>query len=285
MSLFRKRKRIKLNPYINASERHANFSDELLDRCPNCHKIMIYSQMNVEHTCPYCDYHLQFPAYERLNWLLDEGTFKELNANLMTDNPLQFPQYKEKIKGLRDKTGLKEAVVTGVGQLDDYLLAIGVMDNRFMMASMGTVVGEKLARLFEYATDHRLPVVLFIASGGARMQEGILSLMQMAKLSQVVNKHHQAGLFYMPFLTHPTTGGVTASFAMQGDIILAEPKATIGFAGRRVIQQTINTVLPLDFQTAERIMEHGFIDQIVPRSAQKSIIKTLLSIHSKAKVS
>ncbi len=284
MALFRKRKGIKLNPYLKASERHSDLSDDLLDRCPDCYKIIIQSQMKEEHTCPHCDYHLQFPAYDRIKWLVDEESFKEHDLDLQTDNPINFPGYEEKIDNLKDRTQLNEAIITGEATINEQPLAIGVMDNRFMMASMGTVVGEKINRLFEYAIEANLPVVLFIASGGARMQEAIMSLMQMAKTSQTVNRHHEAGLFYLPILTHPTTGGVTASFAMLGDIILAEPKATIGFAGRRVIQQTINATLPLNFQTAEYVLKNGFIDQIVPRKDQKKTIELLLKMHSKAKV-
>lgn len=284
MALFRKRKGIKLNPYLKASERHSDFSDDLLDRCPECYKIIIQSQMKQEHTCPHCDYHLQFPAYERINWLVDADSFKEHDYDLETGNPIGFPGYEDKINNLKEKTQLSEAIITGNATLNNQPLAIGVMDNRFMMASMGTIVGEKINRLFEYAIENELPVVLYIASGGARMQEAIMSLMQMAKTSQIVGMHHEAGLFYLPILTHPTTGGVTASFAMLGDIILAEPKATIGFAGRRVIQQTINATLPLDFQTAEYVLKNGFIDQIVPRNNQKKTIELLLRMHSKAKV-
>lgn len=240
--------------------------------------------MKREHTCPHCDFHLQFPAYERIDWLVDPGSFREHNIDLETDNPIDFPGYDKKIQDLKDKTQLNEAIITGEATLNEMPLALGVMDSRFMMASMGTIVGEKITRLFEYAIENELPVVLYIASGGARMQEAIMSLMQMAKTSQIVNKHHQAGLFYLPILTHPTTGGVTASFAMLGDIILAEPKATIGFAGKRVIQQTINASFPLDFQTAEYVLDNGFVDQIVPRKDQKKTIELLLRMHSKAKV-
>jgi len=282
MPLFRKRKGIKLTPYLkNEKEKRDKIPDDLLGRCPNCHQILVQNQVSEIHCCPNCDYHMQFPSIERINWLLDEDTFEELDSDLVAKNPIDFPDYDKKIQKAQEKTNLKEAIVTGVGTIQGNDLAIGVMDSRFIMASMGTVVGEKIVRLFEYAIERELPVVIFIASGGARMQEGILSLMQMAKISQAVSNHSQKGLLYLPVLTHPTTGGVTASFAMQGDLILAEPKATIGFAGKRVIEQTIKSKLPDDFQKAETVLENGFIDNIVPRNKQKETISQLLMIHGK----
>ena len=282
MGLFRKRKGIKLNKILEEKdqERLAHVPDDLVERCPSCRKMLLHKQIETDCCCPNCGYHMHFAAYDRIEWLVDAGSFSEWEADLQTNNPLDFPHYAEKMAQQREKTGLNEAVITGQALINQQAVAIGVMDSRYIMASMGTVVGEKITRLFERATAQRLPVVLYIASGGARMQEGILSLMQMAKISQAVQQHHQAGLFYLPILTHPTTGGVTASFAMQGDIILAEPAATIGFAGKRVIEQTIKAKLPLDFQTAERVLETGFIDRIVPRERQKSIIQTLIQIHA-----
>ena len=192
---------------------------------------------------------------------------------------MDFPGYPEKIASLQQKTGLDEAVVTGKALIDGQPLVIGVMDASFIMGSMGTVVGEKITRAFEKATKEKLPVLIFTASGGARMQEGILSLMQMAKISGAVAKHSAAGLLYVVVLTDPTTGGVSASFAMQGDIILAEPQALIGFAGRRVIEQTINEALPDDFQKAESLLEHGFVDKIVPRPELRNTLSLLLRLH------
>jgi acetyl-coA carboxylase, carboxyl transferase, beta subunit len=282
VGLFRKRKGIKLNKILEEKdqERLAHVPDDLVERCPSCRKMLLHKQIEADCCCPNCGYHMHFAAYDRIEWLVDAGSFSEWEAALQTTNPLDFPRYAEKMAQQREKTGLNEAVITGQALINQQAVAIGVMDSRYIMASMGTVVGEKITRLFERATAQRLPVVLYIASGGARMQEGILSLMQMAKISQAVQQHHQAGLFYLPILTHPTTGGVTASFAMQGDIILAEPDATIGFAGKRVIEQTIKAKLPLDFQTAERVLETGFIDRIVPRERQKSVIQTLIQIHA-----
>ncbi len=191
------------------------------------------------------------------------GTFKELFTGIESKDPLHFPSYQKKLASMREKTGLHEAVVTGTALIKGQTVALGIMDSNFIMASMCTVVGEKITRLFEYATVEKLPVVLFTASGGARMQEGIMSLMQMAKISAAVKRHSNAGLFYLTILTDPTTGGVTASFAMEGDIILAEPQSLVGFAGRRVIENTVRESLPEDFQKAEFLLEHGFVDAIV----------------------
>lgn len=281
MGLFRKRKGIKLNKILEEKdqERLAHVPDDLVERCPSCRKMLLHKQIETDCCCPNCGYHMHFAAYDRIDWLVDAGSFSEWEATLQTNNPLDFPRYAEKMAQQREKTGLNEAVITGRALINKQAVAIGVMDSRYIMASMGTIVGEKITRLFERAIAQQLPVVLYIASGGARMQEGILSLMQMAKISQAVQQHNRAGLFYLPILTHPTTGGVTASFAMQGDLILAEPEATVGFAGRRVIEQTIKAKLPLDFQTAERVMKTGFIDQIVPRDQQIQVISHLLAIH------
>ncbi|WP_347301665.1 acetyl-CoA carboxylase, carboxyltransferase subunit beta [Dolosigranulum savutiense] len=281
MGLFRKRKGIKLNKILEEKdqERLAHVPDDLVERCPSCRKMLLHKQIETDCCCPNCGYHMHFAAYDRIEWLVDAGSFSEWEATLQTNNPLDFPRYAEKMAQQREKTGLNEAVITGRALINKQAVAIGVMDSRYIMASMGTIVGEKITRLFERAIAQQLPVVLYIASGGARMQEGILSLMQMAKISQAVQQHNRAGLFYLPILTHPTTGGVTASFAMQGDLILAEPEATVGFAGRRVIEQTIKAKLPLDFQMAERVMKTGFIDQIVPRDQQIQVISHLLAIH------
>jgi acetyl-CoA carboxylase carboxyl transferase beta subunit len=214
--------------------------------------------------------------------ILDDGELLELDAQVTTKDPLGFPGYGDKLIKTQTQTGLVDGIVTGKGKIDGLSVLIGVMDAAFFMGSMGTAVGDKLARLFERGIKERLPVIVFTASGGARMQEGIFSLMQMAKVSAAVAKHSEAGLLYITVLTDPTTGGVTASFAMLGDIILAEPGALIGFAGPRVIEQTIGQKLPEGFQRAEFLLEHGFVDQIVPRDQLKHTLGTILKLHSPA---
>lgn len=279
--MFRRHNKIRLNPVLPQKyyERLQNVPDDLIKRCPHCRKALVKNQLPKDYTCYHCGEHLVFPAKKRIEWLLDEGTFEEWDETLTTHNPLNFPHYQQKIETTSQYLNMNEAIITGVGQIYGRSFAIGVMDSRFIMASMGTVVGEKLVRLFQRAIQQKLPVVLFIASGGARMQEGILSLMQMAKVTQAVSEHSQAGLFYLAILTNPTTGGVTASFASQADIILAEPRAIVGFAGRRVIEQTIRAKLPDDFQTAETVLTHGFIDHIIARPQQKKTIHFLLHLH------
>ena len=231
------------------------------------------------YVCPNCGAHARLLARTRIRQIADKDSFSELFGSLQTLDPLGFDGYPEKIALLREKTGMNDAVLTGTCRIDEIETCIGVMDSHFMMASMGSVVGEKLARLFEYGAEHQLPVILFTCSGGARMQEGMFSLLQMAKVSGAVAKYSEAGGLYITVLTDPTTGGVTASFAMLGDIILAEPGATVGFAGRRVIEGTIGEKLPDSFQSAEFVLEHGFCDAIVPRSQMKSTLSDLLSLH------
>ena len=281
MALFRRKKYIQINPKRadEIKERQAKVPDGLAEHCSKCENIIFKSSIEGDYLCPKCGHHLQFPAQERIDWLVDAETFVEWDSELDAKNPLDFPGYQEKIDRGQKTTRMETAILTGQAELQGLPFGIGVMDSRYMMASMGTVVGEKITRIFERATKEKLPVVLFIASGGARMQEGILSLMQMAKISQAISKHSQAGLFYCTVLTHPTTGGVTGSFAMQGDVTLAEPDATIGFAGKRVIEQNINANLPDDFQAAETVLEYGFIDNIIPRSNQHQSLHLLLSIH------
>lgn len=282
MALFRRKKTIRINPRTPKEiyDMRSTIPDDLATQCPNCQKIILNNEITKDFCCPYCKEHLNFPARERINWLLDEGSFEEWDTDISVQDPLEFPGYKEKLEYTQKATELNEAIVTGKGSLGGITFAIGVMDKRFVMASMGTAVGEKLTRLFETATEEKLSVVIYVASGGARMQEGILSLMQMAKVSQAVAKHGDQGLFYCPILTHPTTGGVTASFAMQGDITIAEPHAIIGFAGKRVIEQTIKSTLTEEFQKAEWVFENGYIDQIVERARQKGVLKHLLQIHA-----
>ena len=231
------------------------------------------------YVCPTCGAHGRLLARTRIRQIADRDSFHELFGSLQTADPLNFEGYAEKIAALREKTGMNDAVVTGTCRIGGMKTCIGVMDSHFMMASMGSVVGEKLTRLFEYATEHALPVILFTCSGGARMQEGTFSLLQMAKVSGAAARHSEAGGLYITVLTDPTTGGVTASFAMLGDIILAEPGATVGFAGRRVIEGTIGEKLPDEFQSAEFVLEHGFCDAIVPRSRMKQTLADLLSVH------
>lgn len=249
-------------------------------QCESCRKAIYVKSITAHHLCPHCDFAFKLGAKDRLNLICDAETFEELDSTIMGQDKLNFPGYQEKICGEQVKTGLTEAVVTGRAKINAQPVMIGVMDSHFMMGSMGQAVGEKITRLFEYATENRLPVVIFTASGGARMQEGIISLMQMAKITNAVKRHSNHGLFYLTVLTDPTMGGVTASFAMDGDIILAEPNARIGFAGARVIEQTIQQKLPDDFQRAEFLLDHGFIDKIVPREELKNTIGTFLQFHS-----
>jgi acetyl-CoA carboxylase carboxyl transferase subunit beta len=233
--------------------------------------------------CKGCGHHHRIDSDERLRLLVDPGTFEPLDTELAPTDPLAFKDrrsYADRLRDAQQQTGLRDAVVTGLCRLEGQPLALGVMDFRFMGGSMGSVVGEKLTRLTEEATARRVPLVVVCASGGARMQEGMLSLMQMAKISGALERHRREGLLYLPLLTHPTTGGVTASFAMLGDLILAEPKALIGFAGRRVIEQTLREKLPEGFQTAEYLQDHGFVDLIVARPELRATLAHLMRLHS-----
>ncbi len=256
-----------------------NAPEGLFAKCPSCNEVIYQKLVGDYKTCPSCKRLHRMSAEERLKITVDENTYVELYGNIESANPIDYPDYDKVIERAKKNSGLNDAVVTGYGKINDNEVAIGVMDSHFMMGSMGSVVGEKLTRLFEYATEKRLPVVIFTTSGGARMQETIISLMQMAKVSCAVKKHSDAGLLYITVLTDPTTGGVTASFAMQGDIILAEPNALVGFAGRRVIEQTVKESLPDNFQTAEFLMECGFIDNIVSRENMKDVLGSLLEMH------
>ena len=284
MKLFRKR------PYIPIAQVPASKADDqkpivpegLWEKCPNCQKTIYSKDLGKDKVCPHCAYNFRIPAYERISSIVDEGTFDEWNALMPKENPLAFPGYENKLKIAKEKTGLDEAVVTGAAFINKHKVALCVMDSNFIMASMGKVVGEKLTRAFERATVEKLPIIVFTASGGARMQEGIMSLMQMAKVSVAVSNHSKAGLLYITVLTDPTTGGVTASFAMQGDIILAETGATVGFAGKRVIEQTIKAKLPEGFQTAGKVLENGFIDKIVARKDLRRALQHLLLLHAPA---
>ena len=250
--------------------------------CPKCgqdsERRLVAQELSV---CPKCGYHFPMGAYYRLSSVLDPGTFRELFEKLPAGDPLSFPGYKEKLQAAQRKTGLTEAVVTATGAIGGHKCVVGVLDSRFLMGSMSAAVGEKLTLAINYATRNRLPLILFAASGGARMQEGILSLMQMAKTSAALARFSEKGLLYISVLTDPTTGGVTASFASLGDIILAEPGALIGFAGPRVIQQTIGETLPEGFQRAEYQEEHGFVDAVVPRVRMREALSQLLRLHEK----
>ncbi len=249
-------------------------------KCPRCQQQVPESRFQeLNKVCPHCNYHARLTASERLRLTVDNGSFVEYDAGMHSDDPLQFPGYAKKVESLQMMTGLKDAVITGECTIKGSHTVIIIMDSHFMMASMGSVVGEKITRAFETATEKGLPVVAFTASGGARMQEGILSLMQMAKTSGAVARHSEAGLLYLTVMTDPTTGGVTASFASLGDIILAEPKVLIGFAGRRVIEGTIRQRLPDNFQLAEFLQEKGFVDMIVERRKMRSVLSHLLKLH------
>ena len=250
-------------------------------KCVNCGETVYTEDVeNNNHICPKCGYNFRIDAYHRIEMIIDEGTFEEWDPDLKTDNPLDFAGYEEKIAALQEKTGLKEAVCTGTGKIHGQKVALGVCDSRFLMGSMGEVVGEKITRMFERATNEKLPVIIFACSGGARMQEGIISLMQMAKTSQAIKRHNDAGQLYVSVLTDPTTGGVTASFAMLGDIILAEPGALIGFAGPRVIEQTIGQKLPEGFQRSEFLLKKGFVDAIVNRTDLKDTLSEIIRMHT-----
>lgn len=266
-----------------AEEERPNVPQGIMIKCPKCGKV-IYSKLLLKNfkSCDECGYHFKVSSNERIAMILDEGELQEFDAQMSTRDPLEFPGYGDKLVKTQKETGLIDGIVTGKGKIDGLPVMLGVMDAAFFMGSMGTAIGEKLSRLFESATAERLPVVVFTASGGARMHEGIFSLMQMAKVSAAVAKHSEAGLLYITVLTDPTTGGVTASFAMLGDIILAEPGALIGFAGPRVIEQTIGQKLPEGFQRAEFLLEHGFVDQLVPRDQLKQTLGTILKLHSTA---
>ncbi len=251
--------------------------------CPSCKKETSEKElMDSYFVCPECGKYMRVGARDRISLTVDKGSFKELFDELTSRDFLEFPGYAEKLKSAEEKLGEREAVVCGTASVGGVKTAIFVMEPRFIMASMGSVVGEKITRLFEYATKKKLPVIGFTASGGARMQEGIISLMQMAKVSGAVGKHSDAGLLYITVLTDPTTGGVTASFAMQGDILIAEPGALIGFAGRRVVEQTTGTALPDNFQKAEFLLKHGFIDAIVGREMLTKTLANLLICHKES---
>ena len=289
MKLFKKKNYIPIgrtvlrNDTVNTEEPKVQdepiIPDGMWVKCRFCGALIYKKEMDEFKICPKCGGHFRISAKERLAITCDEGTFEEFDADMTSKNPMGYPDYDKLIARMQAKTGLKEAVVTGKCRINGYETVIAVMDSNFMMASMGSVVGEKITRAVERASENNLPIVIFTASGGARMQEGIISLMQMAKTSAAVRRHSDKGLLYLTVMTDPTTGGVSASFANLGDIILAEPKATIGFAGRRVIERTINEKLPDDFQSAEFQLHHGFVDRIVERKDMKNAISAVFKLH------
>lgn len=254
---------------------------EITNTCPSCGTATPVSELWENLNICRCGYHFRMNSRQRIGYLTDNESFCEMFGDMQSHNILDFPGYDGKLKSAKMASREKEAVICGTASIGGSRACVFIMDPEFMMGSMGTVVGEKITRTFEYATENSLPVIGYTVSGGARMQEGILSLMQMAKTSGAVKKHSDSGNLFIVVLTDPTTGGVTASFAMEGDIILAEPKATVGFAGRRVIEQTIRKKLPNEFQKSEFLLEHGFVDRIVPRSKQKEMISELIAMHYK----
>ncbi|MGI6017453.1 MAG: acetyl-CoA carboxylase carboxyltransferase subunit alpha [Marvinbryantia sp.] len=284
-NMFKKTKRSAFarNEYKSVQER-PEVPKGLLKKCPKCGGVIMTDEVeNGYYICPRCGGYFHMPALRRLEMIVDADTFEEWDTDLAVKNPMEYKGYPEKIAALKEKTGLDEAVMTGCAKISGCKTVLGICDGRFLMASMGEAVGEKIARAVERATEEKLPVILFACSGGARMQEGIISLMQMAKTSAALRRHSEAGLLYISVLTDPTTGGVTASFAMLGDIILAEPGALIGFAGPRVVEQTIRQKLPKGFQRAEFLLEHGFLDAIVERPKLKETLSSLLVLHGYGK--
>jgi acetyl-CoA carboxylase carboxyl transferase subunit beta len=274
--------RRKTAPAVRAAPENDE-GDGLWSKCPECGEVVYRKDLIANASvCAACGHHHRIDSEERLRLLLDPGSFCEIDGAMSPGDPLAFKDrraYADRLRDSQQSTGMKDAVVCGIGRLEGYAIAVAAMDFRFMGGSMGSVVGEKITRLIETATAQRLPVLVVCASGGARMQEGMLSLMQMAKISGALERHRSQELLYVPLLTHPTTGGVTASFAMLGDLILAEPKALIGFAGRRVIEQTLREKLPDDFQTAEYLQDHGFVDAIIPRPKLRTTIANLMALH------
>ncbi|HLR79079.1 MAG TPA: acetyl-CoA carboxylase, carboxyltransferase subunit beta [Bacillota bacterium] len=279
-NLFSKKKRKYAT--IPSEEAKIDIPEGIMKKCSHCYKIYYRKEMKKNlNVCPNCGYHHMLNAWERISSLFDEDTFVEWDQQLMSKNPLQFPDYDEKLAQDREKTGLNEGVVTGKGLIDGHATGFAVMDASFRMGSMGSVVGEKITRAIEQSKEEAIPFIIFTASGGARMQEGVLSLMQMTKTSMAIKRFSEAGGLMISVMTHPTTGGVSASFASLGDYNFAEPGALIGFAGRRIIEQTIREKLPDDFQTAEFLMKHGQLDKVVHRHDLKQLLVTILNIHEK----
>ena len=274
------RRRDRLLVYQNMRE--GKIASVRRSKCPGCGaEVPNFEWERCEKVCPKCGFHKPIDGYYRLSCILDPGSFQELEEKLAPADPLSFPGYPDKLSALEEETGLLDAAVAAVGKIDGRKAVFAVLDSSFLMGSMGTAVGEKITRCIEYAAKKKLPLIIFSASGGARMQEGIFSLMQMAKTAAAIERFQRGGGLYISCLTHPTTGGVTASFASLGDIMLSEPGALIGFAGPRVIEQTIKEKLPEGFQRAEYLLDHGFLDQIVPRAQWRTVLSQLLSLHEK----
>ncbi len=265
---------------IPSEQARQDVPEGIMSKCPNCKKIMYTKElMKNDKVCMNCGYHYQMTAYERVESLLDEGSFIEFDHDMISENPLGFPDYLEKLKKDQAKTGINEAVVTGEGSIEGNRMILAIMDSSFRMGSMGSVVGEKITRAIEKAMEEKVPFLIFTASGGARMQEGVLSLMQMAKTSSALKLFSDQGGLIISIMTHPTTGGVSASFASLGDFNFAEPGALIGFAGRRIIEQTIREDLPEDFQTAEFLLKHGQLDAVIHRHDLKDTLANIVDIH------
>ncbi|MCB2342828.1 acetyl-CoA carboxylase, carboxyltransferase subunit beta [Clostridium estertheticum] len=279
--IFKKSKYIEVKNLENEDgDKKPNIPSGMWVKCETCGKILYKKDLESSiMTCDNCRTHFRIGCRERIDYTIDKGTFKEYDEFMISGNPIDFKEYTEKLQTIRDKTLLNEAVITGEGKINGQDTLIAVMDSNFMMGSMGSVVGEKITRVIEKATESKKPIIIFTASGGARMQEGIFSLMQMAKTSAAIARHNESGNLYITVLTDPTTGGVTASFATLGDIILAEPNALIGFAGKRVIEQTLKQQLPEGFQRAEFLLEKGFIDKIVDRKVMKETLAQILKLH------
>lgn len=287
MNLFKKKSYFTVNQNQTqvgntGSANEPSIPDGMWIKCNRCKQISYKKEVDEFKICPKCQAHFRLKPYERIAITCDEGSFEEMDKEMKPCNPMEYPDYENIVKKAQDKTGDVEGVVTGKCTIGGYPAVIAIMNSYFMMGSMGSVVGEKITRAIEVATKEKLPIIIFTTSGGARMQEGIVSLMQMAKTSAALKKHDEAGLLYVTVLTDPTTGGVTASFAMLGDIILSEPKALIGFAGQRVIAGTIHQKLPEGFQKAEFQLEHGFVDSIVPRRQLKETLAKILMMHTQA---
>ncbi|SEQ72698.1 acetyl-CoA carboxylase, carboxyltransferase subunit beta [Piscibacillus halophilus] len=264
---------------VSKQEERDDVPEGLMIKCPSCRQIFYRKEIEKNlMICPHCDYHHQISSRDRIDYLMG-SSFVEWDEDMVSENPLEFPGYLEKLEKDREKTGINEAVVTGKGSINGYETAIAVMDSRFRMGSMGSVVGEKISRAVERAREEQIPFIIFTASGGARMQEGVLSLMQMSKTSVALERFSRSGGLFISYMTHPTTGGVSASFASLGDYNFAEPGALIGFAGRRIIEQTIREKLPDDFQTAEFLFKHGQLDKVVHRLEMKDVLTNILDIH------
>ncbi|MRX71747.1 acetyl-CoA carboxylase, carboxyltransferase subunit beta [Bacillus lacus] len=275
--LFTKKKKYASVPSEQAKQ---DVPEGIMTKCSNCKKIMLTKELKKNmQVCISCSYHLQMTARDRLLCLLDESSFEEYDEGMVSENPLNFPGYSEKLEKDRQKSGLNEAIVTGKGKIDGHPAVFAVMDSGFRMGSMGSVVGEKITRAIERAIEEGIPFIIFTASGGARMQEGVLSLMQMAKTSSALKMFSDNKGLIISIMTHPTTGGVSASFASLGDYNFAEPGALIGFAGRRIIEQTIREDLPEDFQTAEFLLKHGQLDAVIHRHQLKESLANILGIH------